>query len=121
MGMFDAPQYLTGDKGFVDVGETFWLHNAKIEGAVNVNGNQRPQAKLLVSTTKDGQRVTVFSSGAGITGQILRMEAEDRAKFPIEVRLDAVPTGKGNPAHVMTPADQPERTASPAVTDESDF
>jgi hypothetical protein len=112
MGMFDKPKYLTGDEGYVTEGDIFWLHNARIDGTVTVNGNNRPQAKLQVSRERDGEKVIVFSSGAGITGQVLRMDATDRSNFPIEVRLDAIPTGKGNPAHVMTPADQEPRTAS---------
>lgn len=112
MGMFDKPKYLTGDEGYVQTGDTFWLHQAKIDGTVTQDGKTRPQAKLQVSRTKDGEKTIVFSGGTGITGQILRMDATDRANFPIEVRLDAIPTGKGNPAHVMTPADQEPRTAS---------
>lgn len=119
MGMFDKPKYLTGDEGYVSEGDIFWLHNAKIEGSVTINGQNRPQAKLLVSRERDGERIAVFSSGAGIAGQVLRMDANDRSKFPIEVRLDGIPTGKGNPAHVMTPADQEPRSV--ASSDPTNF
>lgn len=112
MGMFDKPQYLTGkNNGFVEVGDTFWLHNAKIEGTSTINGEQRTQAKLLVSRTRDETPVTVFTSGKAITGQISRIDAEDRAAMPIEMRLDAITSGKGNPTNVLSPANQPPAVA----------
>jgi hypothetical protein len=111
MGMFDKPKYLTGDEGFVSTGDVFWLHNAKIEGTANVNGEARPQAKLLVSHLRDDVPVVVFTSGKGITGQVARMDASDRQAMPMEVRLDGLPSGKGNPTNVIVPADAPPQTS----------
>ena len=108
MGMFDKPQYLTGkaDEGYVKVGETFWLFNGRLDGTVNINGKTVEQVKLLVSKTRDGEQVAVFSGGAGIINQVKRMNDNDRRNMPVEVRLDEIDTGKGNPAHVLTPAGQ---------------
>ena len=119
MGMFDKPQYLTGKdgQGFVQVGDTFWLHNAKIEGTSTINGEQRTQAKLKVSRTRDSEQVIVFTSGKAITGQVSRLDDADRAAMPIEVRLDAIPSKFGNPTNVITPADQP----TPTTTDDDDI
>lgn len=113
MGMFDKPKYLTGEDGYVNVGDTFFLHNARIDGQSNVGGERKDQAKLLVSRTKDGPTEVVFTSGTGIVGQVRRMDADDRAAMPIEVRLDEVPSNKGNPTKVLTPASQaPPSSAS---------
>lgn len=121
MGMFDKPRYLTGDSGFVEPGETFYLHNARIEGEVAIGKDVRPQAKLLVSKTEEGPKEVVFTSGSGITGQIKRMDASDRANMPMHVRLDQVPSNHGNPTNVITPADQEPPTredfAGGSVTD----
>jgi hypothetical protein len=110
--MFDAPMYLTGkdDKGFVKTGDIFWLHNARIEGTVTINNETRPQAKLKVSHTKDGETSIVFSAGVGIVGQVSRMDDDDRRAMPMEVRLDAIPSKVAgrNSTHVITPANQPE-------------
>lgn len=120
MGMFDAPVYLTGtDNGYVNAGDVFWLHNARIEGTVKINGNDRDQAKLLVSRERDGEQTVVFSAGAGIVNQVKRMDAADRSAMPVEVRLDQVPSTKGNPTNVMTPASEAAPTASAAA--EADF
>lgn len=107
MGMFDKPQFLTGkDNGFVQPGDTFWLHNAKVDGTTNVGGNQREQVKLRVSHERDGEKIDVWTSGMGIVNQIKRMDNSDRASMPFEVRLDEIPSTKGNPTRVLTPADQ---------------
>lgn len=106
MGMFDKPQFLTGEGGLVSAGDTFWIHNAKIDGMVNVRGEMREQAKLRVSLHRDGEKVDVFTSGKGIVNMIKRIDAADRASMPFEVRLDEIPSGKGNPTRVLTPADQ---------------
>jgi hypothetical protein len=112
MGMFDKPEYLTGKdgKGYVQTGDTFWLHNARIDGVSTVGGQSRPKAKLLVSHTRDGDKSVVFTSGAGIVNMVSRMDSEDRKAFPVEVRLDSLPpTAPGNnPTNILTPADQPE-------------
>lgn len=109
MGMFEKPQYLTGKDGtgFVQVGEVFWLHNAKIEGTSTINGEQRTQAKLLVSHGKDDRPIIVFTSGKAITGMVARIDADDRAAMPIEVRLDALPSRQGNPTNVISRASDP--------------
>lgn len=120
MGMFDKPQYLTGKEGYVQVGDTFWIHNAKVDGTVTINGNTRDQVKLLVSHERDSERESVFTSGAGIVGQVRRMSAEDRQNFPIEVRLDAVPSRQGNDVNVLTPASE-EPPSAEIVPDESSF
>ena len=111
MGMFDKPQYLTGENGFASPGDTFWLHAARLDGTATVAGVTREQAKLLVSHTKDGDRVAVWTSGVAVVGQVKRMTAEDRSAMPMEVRLDQVDTGKGNPATVLTPAAMPAPAA----------
>jgi len=108
MGMFDRPVYLTGKDGYVEPGDTFWLHNARIEGVSNLNGESKPLAKLKVSRERGGDTYIVFTSGTGITGQIARMEQSDRDMFPMEVRLDAIPskTAGRSATHVITPASQ---------------
>jgi hypothetical protein len=112
MGMFDKPKYLTGKQGegFVQAGETFWLHRAKLDGTVTVAGETREQAKLEVSREKDGEHEIVFTSGMGIIGQIRRMDDSDRAQMPMELRLDQLPSTKGNPTNVLTPAAAPPAT-----------
>ena len=124
MGMFDKPRYLTGrEDGFVQVGDTFWLHNARMDGNANVGGESRPQAKLLVSHDRDGEKVAVYTSGRAICNQVMRMDASDRAAMPVEVRLDALPaTQPGhNPTNVLTPADQPEATRDDSSGDDIPF
>lgn len=111
MGMFDKPQYLTGkgDAGYVEPGDTFWLHNGRPDGVSSFQGEDRPQVKLLVSREREGEQVVVWTSGRAIVNQISRMDAGDKAKFPIEVRLDEIPakvSGR-NPTNVLTPADEP--------------
>lgn len=119
MGMFDKPQYLTGrEGGYVEAGDVFWLHNARVDGTVVINGTPRDQVKLLVSHTEDGEQTVVWASGVGIVNQVKRMSPQDRAALPMEVRLDAINTGKGNPAHVMSPADAPARTDSAGADDD---
>ena len=109
MGMFDKPKYLTGNEdAYVNPGDTFWLHKAVMDGVVTVNGKERPQAKLKVSRERSGEQEIVFTSGAGIVGQIQRMDAADRAELPMELRLDEIPSGKGHPTRVLTPASQAE-------------
>lgn len=108
MGMFEKPVYLTGkEEGYVQPGDVFWLHACKIDGQTSVGGTPRDQAKLRVSLTKEGATTDVFSGGAGIVNQVKRMTQEDRAAFPIEVRLDQVPSKHASPTFVLTPADQP--------------
>jgi hypothetical protein len=107
MGMFDKPQFLTGENGFVEVGDTFFLHNARIDGTRPTANGPKPNAKLLVSKTREETPIVVYTTGTGISGQVSRMDANDRSGFPMEVRLDEVPSGKGNPTKVLTPADQP--------------
>jgi hypothetical protein len=104
--MFDKPQYLTGNngEGFVEPGETFWLHRARLDGTVKINDNERPQAKLLVSKDRNGDRIVVWTAGAGIVNQVKRFDQNDQASLPIEVRLDQIASGKGNPTNVLTPA-----------------
>ena len=121
MGMHDKPKYLTGkgSEAYVQVGEEFFLHNARIDGTVKINGEDRPQAKLLVSRIPDGEKEVVFTSGAGIVGQIQRIDAEDMADMKnggMHVRLDAIPSQRGNPTHVLTPANLP-----PAQRSGTDF
>lgn len=125
MGMFDKPSYLTGNDGYAKPGDTFWLHNARVEGNATVGGESRPQAKLLVSRERDGEKTVVFTSGVGIVGQVRRMDAGDLAAMPVEVRLDAIPPQRqgNNPTNVLTPANLPAPTggdgfsASGAVAD----
>lgn len=112
MGMFDKPEFLTGENGYVEPGDTFWIHNARIEGTRNTANGPKQNAKLLVSRERDGEKTVVFTTGAGIAGQVSRMDASDRAKFPMEVRLDEIASGKGNPTRVLTPADEPEPLGS---------
>lgn len=116
MGMFDKRRFLTGDDGYVEAGDTFWLHNAKIDGTTEINGRERKVAKLLVSRTRDGEQATVFTSGAGITRQVGDMDAGDRAALPMEVRLDEIPSDKGNPTKVLNPATEPPSVA-PSTSD----
>lgn len=116
MGMFDKPEFLTGDNGFVEPGDTFWLHNARIDGERQTANGPKKNVKLLVSRERDGDKSIVFTTGAGIAGQVSRMDGSDRAAMPMEVRLDQVPSKQGKPTNVMTPADQPE----PAGGDFSD-
>lgn len=113
MGMFDKPQYLTGKDGFVEAGDTFWLHNAKLDGqSTTQNGEKRDQAKLLVSKARGDTPVPVYTSGIGIVNMVRRIDTDDRAAMPLEVRLDQVPSGKGNPTFVLTPADAPAPTTA---------
>lgn len=115
MGMFDKPKFLTGtEEGYAEPGDTFWLHNARIDGTTSVGGETRPQVKLQVSRTKDGDKEIVYTSGRGITAQVQRMDAEDRAAFPMEVRLDQIaPKVVGNkPTYVLTPSNLPPASAS---------
>lgn len=122
MGMFDKPQFLTGREGaFVEPGETFWLHNARLDGQTNVRGQARDQAKLKVSKERDGEAVIVFTSGAGIVGQIRRMDDDDRRNMPYLVRLDQVPSTKGNPTNVLTPADQAPPSSAVMADDDIPF
>lgn len=116
MGMFDKPQYLTSNKsyeGYVQTGEKFWLHRARIEGTTTINGKVLDQAKMLVSHDRDGKQEVVFTSGMGITSQVKRMDADDMAAMPMELRIDEVPSKSGNATKIMTPADQlpPEAAA----------
>jgi hypothetical protein len=114
MGMFDKPQYLTGnDNPFAKIGETFWLHNAKVDGEVTVAGDKREQVKLLVSKTKDGPASVVFTAGMGVVNQVKRIDDSDLKAMPYEVRLDQIPSGKGNPTTVLTPADRPPASTGP--------
>src|SRR5215831_4420720 len=45
MGMFDKPQFLTGQNGLVSPGDVFWLHNAKADGTSNTPSGPREQVK----------------------------------------------------------------------------
>lgn len=122
MGMFDKPKYLTAKnagEGFVQPGETFWLHNARFDGTVKINGNDRDQVKLQVSKEREGKREVVFSSGAAIVNQVRRMDDDDRRNLPMEVRLDQVPSKEGSPTNVLTPAAQ--SPPSEASSTEADF
>lgn len=114
MGMFDKPQYLTGDNGFASAGDTFWLHNARIDGSTVVGGAQRDNVKLLVSREREGEKVIVYTSGAGIANQVKRMDAEDRSALPREVRLDQIPPRQAghNPTNVLTPVELPAPTGA---------
>ena len=113
MGMFDKPQYLTGKngEGFAQAGDTFWLHAAKIDGEVKVGDKTLPQAKLRVSKARSEETVDVYSAGAAIVNQVRRLDETDRASFPIEVRLDQLPSKQGSPMNVLTPANQDPPTA----------
>lgn len=117
MGMFDAPQYLTGDKGYVEKGDVFWLHNCRLDGTAKTPNGEREQVKLLVSRERDGEQTVVWTSGAAIVNQVKRMDTDDRRAFPVEVRLDQVPSRQGNPTNVLTPADQPEPSGATAGFD----
>lgn len=112
MGMFDAPIYLTGEKGFAQEGDTFWIHNARVADTVTLGGKVKDQVKLQVSNERDGEKVVVYTAGAAIVNQVKRMDAGDRAAMPIEVRLDQVPSKEGSPTNVLTPASQPPASAS---------
>jgi hypothetical protein len=101
MGMFDKPEYLTGDEGFAKKGDIFWLHDAQQAGVVTVNGKQLEQVKLRVSHDRDGEQQEVFSGGLGIVNQVRRLDNEDRRSMPIQVRLATVDTGRGNPAYTL--------------------
>lgn len=103
MGMFDKKQYLTGKDGLVKAGDTFFIHDAA-EAGMGTNG---PEASMVVSRERESARKTVFVGG-NMAMQIRQMDADDKASFPVQVRLDNVDTGKGNAAYVLTPADQPE-------------
>lgn len=106
MGMFDKPQYLTArEGGYVEAGDIFWLHRARLDGTVQIQGETREQVKLEVSRERDGEKTVVWASGRAIVRQIKSMSAAERAALPMELRLDAIPSGRGNPTHVMTPAD----------------
>jgi hypothetical protein len=110
MGMFDKPKYLTGAQdAFVSPGGTFWLHNARLDGTATLGGATRDQAKLLVSHERDGAQVVVYTSGVAIVNQIKRMDGDDRAAMPIELRLDSIPATQAgrNPTNVLTPASEP--------------
>src|SRR5947209_962545 len=42
MSMFDKPQFLTGKENpFVQPGDSFWLHNARIDGTANTQNGPR--------------------------------------------------------------------------------
>lgn len=111
MGMFDKPQYLTGSdgSGYVEAGDTFWLHKAARAGTVNISGEARPQVKLKVSHTQGGEQSVVYTAGRAIVNQIERMDESDLAMFPVEVRLDEIPAKMSgrNPTNVLTPANIP--------------
>lgn len=125
MGMFDKPQYLTGrEGGYVQPGDTFWLHNARIDGTSNIGGSgPRAQAKLKVSRERDGETCIVYTSGTAIVGQIGRMSESDRASMPMEVRLDSIaPTQAGrNATHVLTPAELPPPSPGTSGSGADDF
>lgn len=123
MGMFDKPQYLTGDNGAFNTGDTFWLHNARVDGTVQINGEPRDQCKLLVSRERDGETFAVYSSGRGIVNQVRRMDASDRNAMPLEVRLDEAPAKVAgrNPTNVLTPANAPAPAELEAAQDEIPF
>lgn len=113
MGMFDPIVYLTGaENNYVDQGDTFWLHNAKQNGMVVIGGSSKEQVKLLVSREKDGEQTVVYTAGSAIVNQVKRMDASDRARMPMELRLDSVPSKQGSPTNILTPADQPVASAS---------
>lgn len=107
MGMFDKPLYLTGDEGYVREGDTLWLHNAKLNGTVKIGDSNKEQVKLLVSREREGDKSVVYTAGAAIVNQVKRMDANDRAHLPMEVRLDQVPSKQGSPTNVLTPASEP--------------
>lgn len=109
MGMADKPLYLTGRDGWAKTGDTFFIHNVKIDGATTIGGESRPLGKLLVSREIDGDKLIVLTSGKAITNQISRVDAADRASFPSEWRLDALPSTdpSRNATNVLTPANEP--------------
>lgn len=114
MGMFSPKQYLTGTNGLFREGDQFTLHNAKIDGTVNTPNGEKPQAKLLVSPADaPDQKTVVFTTGAGIVGQIQRMADGD---LPAVVRLDAIPNTdpSRSATNVLTPADRPPPTGGGA-------
>lgn len=123
MGMFDSPKYLTGDEGYVDEGDIFWLHNARTQGMVRIQGTDKEQVKLLVSREREGEKTVVLTAGAAIVNQVKRMDADDRAKMPMEVRLDKIPSRQGSPTNILTPADEPPATGhtAAATTGGDDF
>lgn len=125
MGMFDKPQYLTGkgDNAYVSEGDTFWLHNARVEGETTVGNQTRTLVKLKVSYERDGDTSIVFTTGMGIVGQVRRMDSDDRAAMPFEVRLDAIPATKPgySPTHVLTPAGDPAPETVTTTDDDIPF
>lgn len=96
MGMFDDKKYLTGDNGEFKVGDSFRLIEAKINGTIKVNGQDRTEAKLRVQR-EDGQPFDVYTSGIAIVGAIERMEPGD---LPANVVLGNKETRNGN-AHIL--------------------
>lgn len=116
MGMFDKPQYLTGSDGFVSEGDEFWIHNARLDGTTTVGGTEREQVKMQVSREREGEKVIVYTSGAGIVGQVKRMDKTDRDAMPMHVRLDTLPaTQPGRSGtNVLTPANAPAPTGADA-------
>lgn len=122
MSMFDKPVYLTGKEGYVTAGDTFWLHNARLNGTVNMPGGKTvDQAKLLVSHERDGEQTVVYTAGAAIVNQIKRMDNSDRSALPMEVRLDTVPSKQGSDTNVITPADQPPPSGGSGTSAVADF
>lgn len=116
MGMHDKPKFLTGRDGWINVGEEFFLHNAKLAGTSRVNGQDRPTAKLLVSRTPDGKREIVFTSGAGIVRQIREVDQDDYRTMQnggMHLRLDERASREGNPVKVLTPASDPPPSDTP--------
>ena len=120
MSMFDAPIYLTGKQdAFAQPGDTFWLHNAAMNGEVKIGTEMKPQVKLLVSHEQDGEKVKVLSAGAAIVRQIQNMDRDDLARMKgggIEVRLDQLPSKQGSPTNILTPADEPPPDSMSAAT-----
>lgn len=107
--MFDPVQYLTGTNGLFKEGDTFLIHNARLDG---VHGNPpRERAKLSVQATTDGQPtgepVIAYTSGSGIVAMVKRFNpSTDKGQ---EVRLDTLPARQPghSPTFVLSRASDP--------------
>jgi hypothetical protein len=108
--MLDPKTWLTGDKGVVKAGEIFRIHNARVDGTVTVNGQERTQVKLLISTEDNPEQQTVYATNVGIVNAIQRVDDTDRRAMRdggMMVKLGTRDTGKGNPAFILIPPDAP--------------
>lgn len=113
MGMFDEKRYLTGKSGVVTTGDTFRIHGARISGMVRKQGgapgDQVKEAELTISKDGTSEPIKVYTTGAGIVGQIDRLDAGDqqamRQTGGMPVRLGEIPASDAskNPTHILEP------------------